>query len=167
MEERQCLVFNRMGRASLAEKEIVEQRPEEGEGAGGGGGEEFSSRREQRVQRSCGENVSGTNAARRLLCLEKSERGGGQRRNTASDPIRAAAPVRTGAHEARGTVWRPKVPRSARLEMEMAMTTAMWHDGVTRTPGSSIQAKADTLSPSRAVQSISKLTRAICTLNPC
>lgn len=28
MEERQCLVFNRMGRASLAEKEIVEQRPE-------------------------------------------------------------------------------------------------------------------------------------------
>lgn len=35
MEERQCLVFNRMGRASLAEKEIVEQRPEEGEGAGG------------------------------------------------------------------------------------------------------------------------------------
>lgn len=86
------------------------------------------------MQRSCGENVSGTNAARRLLCLEKSERGGGQRRNTASDPIRAAAPVRTGAHEARSTVWRPKVPRSARLEMKMAMTTAMWHDGVTRTP---------------------------------
>lgn len=92
MEERQCLVFNRMGRASLAEKEIVEQRPEEGEGAGGGGGEEFSSQREQRVQRSCGENVSGTKAARRLLCLKKSEQGGGQRRNTASDPIRACGP---------------------------------------------------------------------------
>ena len=44
------------------------------------------------MQRSCGENVSSTNAERRLLCLEKSERGGGQRRNTASDPIRACGP---------------------------------------------------------------------------
>lgn len=73
MQDRQCLAFHRTGRVSLTEKEIPERRPEEGEGAGGGGGEEFSSRQEQQVQRSCGETVSGTNAARRLLCLEKSE----------------------------------------------------------------------------------------------
>lgn len=67
MEERQCLVFSRMGRVRLPE-EILEQRPEEGEGA------------------------RGRNASRRLLCPEKREQGDGQRRNPASDPVRACGP---------------------------------------------------------------------------